>query len=45
MLEANRRARRFYEIAGWRMDGARKTFDIAGREIPEVRYRKALAAA
>ena len=43
VLEANRRARRFYEIAGWRPDGARKAFEIAAREIPEVRYRKALA--
>ena len=42
VLEANRRARRFYEIGGWRPDGARKTLDIAGREIPEVRYRKSL---
>jgi GNAT superfamily N-acetyltransferase len=44
VLEANPRARRFYEIGGWRPDGARKTFDIAGREIPEIRYRKALWA-
>jgi GNAT superfamily N-acetyltransferase len=43
VLEANARARHFYEIGGWRPDGGRKTFDIAGREIPEIRYRKALA--
>lgn len=44
VLEANRRARRFYEIGGWQPDGKRKTFDIAGRQIPELRYRKALQA-
>ncbi len=44
VLEANARARRFYEIGGWRPDGAMKTFDIAGQRIPELRYRKALAA-
>lgn len=44
VLEANERARRFYEIAGWRPDGTHKVIAIGGQDLPEVRYRKALAA-
>lgn len=38
VLEANERARRFYEAAGWRYDAARDMFQVAGRDYPEVRY-------
>ena len=39
VLEGNRRARRFYDTAGWAVDGASKIEDIFGAAIPEVRYR------
>jgi len=39
VLEANARARRFYEREGFRPDGARHLFEIAGVRLPEVRYR------
>ena len=42
VLEDNPRARRFYEIAGWAADGARKAEPRWGVRAPEVRYRKAL---
>jgi GNAT superfamily N-acetyltransferase len=38
-MEGNVRARRFYEAAGWRWDGARKTDDRGDHVIHEVRYR------
>jgi GNAT superfamily N-acetyltransferase len=40
VLESNRRARRFYEIAGWTADGGTK-LEICpnGMELHEVRYR------
>lgn len=41
-LELNQRARRFYERAGFELDGARKQLTIAGVELWEVRYRKEL---
>jgi GNAT superfamily N-acetyltransferase len=40
VLTANTRARRFYERAGWQLDGAVKTQDRWGVEAEEVRYRK-----
>jgi RimJ/RimL family protein N-acetyltransferase len=43
VLEANPRARRFYERAGWRPDGARKHYERWGVTAPEIRYRKRLA--
>jgi RimJ/RimL family protein N-acetyltransferase len=43
VLEGNTRARRFYERAGWALDGARKVVEIGGRPLAEVRYRKAAA--
>jgi len=43
VLEANPRARRFYERAGWTPDGARKAEERWGVRAPEVRYRKTLA--
>lgn len=38
VLEANARARRFYESFGFRADGKRKFIDL-GAPVPEVRYR------
>jgi hypothetical protein len=38
VLEANARARRFYEIAGFRADGSVKDADLYGATLPEVRY-------
>jgi GNAT superfamily N-acetyltransferase len=38
VLETNARARRFYERAGWRPDGAMKTELRQGWELKEVRY-------
>jgi GNAT superfamily N-acetyltransferase len=42
VLEANDRARRFYEKGGWRFDGATKDDDSRGFTLREVRYRIAL---
>jgi GNAT superfamily N-acetyltransferase len=42
VMTANGRARRFYERAGWRPDGAEKTEEWAGARVPEVRYRRPL---
>ena len=38
VLADNPRGRRFYELAGWRLDGAEKEEDWAGQRIHEVRY-------
>jgi ribosomal protein S18 acetylase RimI-like enzyme len=38
VLESNERARRFYEAAGWRADGTRKTEERPGALLHEVRY-------
>ena len=42
VLEDNPRARRFYELAGWRPDGARKADEWFEVSATEVRYRKRL---
>ena len=42
VLTENPRARRFYELAGWRPDGTVKTQDRWGAETEELRYRKEL---
>ncbi len=42
VLEDNPRARRFYEAAGWTLDGTRRPIEIFGIEVPEVRYQKKL---
>lgn len=42
VLDGNDRARRFYALAGWDEDGARKTDRSYGFDITEVRYRTAL---
>ncbi len=41
VLEGNGRARRFYECAGFAVDGTRKVLDL-GAPVAEVRYRRAL---
>lgn len=43
VLDTNDRARRFYALAGWTEDGARKTDASRGFAITEVRYRKMLS--
>ena len=44
-LEDNPRARRFYELAGWRDDGERGSFEQLGVAAPLVHYRKRLSDA
>jgi GNAT superfamily N-acetyltransferase len=39
VLRSNARARRFYEIAGWRPDGAEEIREVLGAKAEEVRYR------
>jgi GNAT superfamily N-acetyltransferase len=39
VLEANDRARAFYESMGWRPDGGRQELDLGGATAMEVRYR------
>jgi GNAT superfamily N-acetyltransferase len=39
VLEDNPRARRFYEIAGWRTDGTAKEDEFLGQRVRVVRYR------
>jgi len=42
VLESNDRARRFYEMAGWKLDGAATTERIDCLNYPTVRYRSGL---
>jgi len=42
VLDANPRARRFYEAFGWAADGGTQTFERFGVRAPELRYRKRL---
>ncbi|MGC9495779.1 N-acetyltransferase family protein [Streptomyces sp. WG7] len=42
VLEGNARARRFYERAGFRADGAEEPFEVEGVSVPEVRYTRDL---
>jgi GNAT superfamily N-acetyltransferase len=42
VLPGNRRARRFYEAAGWVADGAERTAEVFGVVVAEVRYRRRL---
>ena len=44
VLTANEEARRFYERAGFRPDGAARSLDFDGTPIEEIRYRRALSA-
>ncbi|MFD7668812.1 GNAT family N-acetyltransferase [Streptomyces sp. NPDC059788] len=45
VLKGNARARRFYEHAGFRADGAEEAYEVAGVAVPEVRYLRQLAPA
>ncbi|MCF3962598.1 GNAT family N-acetyltransferase [Streptomyces fuscigenes] len=45
VVEGNSRARRFYERAGFVPDGAAEPYEVAGVEVPEVRYVRELSAA
>jgi RimJ/RimL family protein N-acetyltransferase len=40
VIEANAGARRFYDRAGWRPDGARQPIDFDGILVDEIRYRR-----
>jgi GNAT superfamily N-acetyltransferase len=42
VLDTNPRARRFYEIAGWHLDGGTKHQSWRNAEFDEVRYRISL---
>ena len=42
VLNGNARARRFYDAAGWRPDGATQLDDSRGFPLDEVRYRRPL---
>ncbi len=42
VLRENQRARRFYEVAGWRTDGATKDEERPGGTLHEVRYHRSL---
>jgi ribosomal protein S18 acetylase RimI-like enzyme len=42
VLDDNPRARRFYEIAGWSLDGGAREDELFGFKLAEVRYRKQL---
>ncbi|MEU6467931.1 GNAT family N-acetyltransferase [Streptomyces massasporeus] len=42
VLKENDRARRFYERAGFRADGAEEPFEVDGVTVPEVRYTRSL---
>jgi L-amino acid N-acyltransferase YncA len=44
VLEANARARRFYEAAGWRTDGATRPHPVGDVELPVIRYTVELGA-
>jgi GNAT superfamily N-acetyltransferase len=43
VLDTNDRSRRFYTLAGWEEDGARKTDASRGFDICEIRYRRVLS--
>lgn len=42
VLDGNARARRFYELDGWRRDGARRASTYGDVSVAEVRYRRPL---
>jgi len=43
VLEANGRARRFYELGGWREEAVTRMFVLGEMRAPVVRYRKLLS--
>ena len=44
VLRDNRLARRFYEVAGWQLDGAEQASSRGGPGLIETRYRRELTA-
>jgi ribosomal protein S18 acetylase RimI-like enzyme len=42
VVPGNVRARRFYEAAGWRHEGADRRQNVLGVDVDETRYRRAL---
>lgn len=44
VVEGNTPARRFYERAGFRADGALTSYEVDGVSVPEVRYRRGATA-
>ena len=42
VLDTNERSRRFYEAAGFALDGATKLHEIGGQAVTEFRYRRSL---
>jgi len=42
VLEANERARRFYERGGWTLDGGTRTGAVGGEQVAQLRYGRAL---
>ncbi|MFI0709918.1 GNAT family N-acetyltransferase [Streptomyces inhibens] len=43
VVRGNSRAQRFYERAGFVPDGAEEAYEVGGRSVPELRYRRSLA--
>ncbi|MCG8924167.1 hypothetical protein [Lentzea sp. CC55] len=39
VFDENPRARRFYELLGFRADGHEKVETVDGKELKEIRYR------
>ncbi|MFG2889031.1 GNAT family N-acetyltransferase [Streptomyces sp. NPDC048248] len=44
VVRGNARARRFYERAGFVPDGSEEAYEVGGRSVPELRYRRPSAA-
>lgn len=44
VLDANSRARRFYELQGWSLGSGFRVEEIGGVQVTEVRYEKELSA-
>lgn len=42
VLKGNARARRFYELAGFRADGTEEPYEVDGVAVPEMRYVREL---
>jgi RimJ/RimL family protein N-acetyltransferase len=42
VLDDNPRARRFYEAAGWQLDGEQRPIEFLGQTVSEIRYAKQL---
>lgn len=44
VVRGNTRAQRFYERAGFVPDGAQEAYEVGGRSVPELRYRRPLTS-